>query len=395
MVSPHLGGDSMPADPNRVKDLFLAAVDRPETDRPHFLDGQCEGDTELRTEVERLLAAHNDPDSRIERAAGEAGTPSDTASFPAATSTFDAGLAGDGRGSLPTSAPPGYELLEVLGRGGMGIVYKARQTALQRIVALKLVLTGAHASADERQRFLAEAETVAAINHSGIVGVYEFGSWDGHLFLALEFCPGGTLADKLRGTPLSAAEAAGVVSQLASALDPVHARGIVHRDLKPSNILLTAEGAPKVADFGLAKVSDSEAGLTATGAILGTPSYMAPEQARGDTRNVGTAADIYALGAVLYECLTGRPPLWAPTAAETLLQVLHQEPVSVRALNSSVPVDLETVCAKCLEKDPGKRYASARELAGDLRAFLEGRPVTARPVGWAGRLRRWGKRNPG
>jgi serine/threonine-protein kinase len=290
--------------------------------------------------------------------------------------------------------PPGYDLLGVLGRGGMGVVYKARQRALNREVALKVLLAGGHASEAQRARFLAEAGAVAAVNHPGVVQVHDFGTWDGQPFLALEFCPAGTLADRLSGTPLPPRDAAALVEQLAAAVVAAHAKGIVHRDLKPANVLLAADGSPKVTDFGLAKMTGSEEGLTATGAVLGTPSYMAPEQARGDAKNVGPAADTYALGAVLYECLTGRPPFKGSTPADTLLQVLDQEPVAVRALNPQVPADLETVCHKCLEKNPAKRYASAEALAGDLRAFLDGRSVTARPVGPAGRLVRVCRRNP-
>ncbi len=293
---------------------------------------------------------------------------------------------------IKAPAPPGYELLAELGRGGMGVVYKARQRALNRIVALKVVLAGGHASISQRVRFLAEAEAVASLNHVGIVGVYEFGTWDEQPYMALEFCSGGTLADKLRGTPLSSREATVMAERLACAVVAAHERGIVHRDIKPANILITGDGTPKVGDFGLAKMTEG-GGITMTGAVLGTPSYMAPEQARGETKTVGPAADVYALGAVLYECLTGRPPFRGASAADTIVQSLSQEPVGVRALNPAVPVDLETVCLKCLEKDPIRRYPSALALAADLQRFLDGRPVIARPVGPLGRSRRWIARN--
>ncbi|MBA4186531.1 MAG: hypothetical protein C0467_00790 [Planctomycetaceae bacterium] len=291
-----------------------------------------------------------------------------------------------------TPTPPGYELLAELGRGGMGVVYKARQRTLNRTVALKVVLAGGHASVSQRARFLAEAEAVASLNHVGIVGVYEFGTWEEQPYMALEFCPGGTLADKLRGTPLSAREATVTLERLACAVVAAHERGIVHRDIKPANILIAGDGTPKIGDFGLAKMTESE-GITMTGAVLGTPSYMSPEQARGDTKTVGPAADIYALGALLYECLTGRPPFRGASAADTIVQSLSREPVAVRALNPAVPVDLETVCLKCLEKDPSRRYPSARALAEDLQRYLDGRPVIARPVGPLGRARRWIARN--
>jgi WD40 repeat protein len=275
----------------------------------------------------------------------------------------------------------------------MGVVYHARQTRLGRTVALKVVLAGAHASPSERQRFQAEAEAVAALSHPGIVQVYECGECAGQPYLALEYCPGGSLAAKLHGTPLPPQDAAALVEQLARAVQAAHAKGIVHRDLKPENVLLAADGTPKVTDFGLVKRVESGERLTATGAIMGTPSYMAPEQA-GDGQAVGPAADVYALGAILYECLTGRPPFRAATALDTVLQVVSQEPVSVRSLNLQVPVDLETICQKCLQKEPVKRYASAAALADDLRRYLEGRPVVARPVGAVERAWRWGRRNP-
>jgi serine/threonine-protein kinase len=274
------------------------------------------------------------------------------------------------------------------------VVYQARQVGLNRTVALKVLLAGRHASEEQRRRFLTEAASVAAVSHPGVVQVHDVGTWDGHTFLAMEYLPGGTLARKLAGTPLPPRDAASLVERLARAVAAAHARGVVHRDIKPRNVLLDGQGEPKVADFGLAKLAEAGDGLTATGDILGTPAYMAPEQARGESKDVGPAADVYALGAVLYECLTGRPPFKAPTPADTLLLVLYQEPVAVRALNPQAPRDLETVCLKCLEKDPRRRYPSAAALAGDLDRFLAGRPVTARPTGPGERLVRLCRRNP-
>jgi WD40 repeat protein len=290
--------------------------------------------------------------------------------------------------------PEGYELLGELGRGGMGVVYKARQQALNRLVALKMILVGAHASGTAVDRFLGEAAAIASLDHPHIVQVFEFGRLDDVPFFSLEFCPGGSLDRKLGGTPLPAREAARLTLLVAQAMQYAHEHGIVHRDLKPANILLTEEGSPKVSDFGLAKRLDEESGVTPTGALMGTPSYMAPEQAEGRTREVGPLADVWALGAILYECLTGRPPFKGATYPETLTQVLRQEPVPPRRLNPGVPHDLEVICLKCLEKEQGRRYASAAALADDLDAFLDGRPIKARPVGTLEQALKWSRRNP-
>ncbi len=288
---------------------------------------------------------------------------------------------------------PDYTDLVELGRGGMGVVYKARQVSLNRTVALKVLRAGPDADAAELARFQAEAETVARLQHPNIVQIYHVGAHQGRPFLALEYCPGGGLHQKLAGKPLSPDEAATLVEALARALEVVHQVRIVHRDLKPANVLLATDGTPKIADFGLAKRLDM-AHQTVSGHILGTPSYMAPEQAAGKNREVGPAADVYALGAILYECLTGRPPFNAPTALETLKQVLQTEPAAPSQLAPGTPHDLNTICLKCLEKEPHKRYAGPRELADDLRRYRNGEPILARPVGAAERLLRWGRRNP-
>jgi WD40 repeat protein len=276
----------------------------------------------------------------------------------------------------------------------MGVVYKARQVALNRLVALKMILAGEHAGEAERARFRAEAEAVARLRHPNVVQVYEVGEHHGRPFLALELVEGGGLDAKLAGTPRPAKEAAALVETLARALHHAHAQGVVHRDLKPGNVLLTADGTPKVTDFGLAKRRDDTALKTQSGAVLGTPSYMAPEQAAGRTREVGPAADVWALGAVLYECLTGRPPFRGETSLDTLQLVVGAEPVPPRQFNPAVPLDLETVCLKCLRKDPRHRYAGADDLAADLGRFLAGRPVLARPVGPLDRAWRWARRHP-
>jgi tetratricopeptide (TPR) repeat protein len=288
---------------------------------------------------------------------------------------------------------PGYEVEAVLGRGGMGVVFRARHLRLNRPVAIKTVLDGGYAGPRERARFQREAEAVAALRHPNVVQVYDVGEEQGRPYLAMELIEGGSLAQRLSGTPKSAHAAAALVAMMADAMQAAHDAGIVHRDLKPANVLL-ADCTPKISDFGLARRLEGEAGLTQSGVPVGTPSYMAPEQARGQTNAVGPAADVYALGAILYECLTGRPPFRAATAAETIQQVISQEPAPPSRLNDKVPHDLDTICLKCLSKEPDRRYASAAALAEDLRRFGEGRPIRARHVGWAERSWRWGRRNP-
>ncbi len=328
--------------------------------------------------------------------------------------------------SAPTPPPdlPGYDILGELGRGGMGVVYKARDHALNRVVAVKMILAGAHAADGERLRFRREAEAVAALQHPGIVQIFHIGEHAGQPYLALEFVDGGNLAQRVaHGDLMPAADAAAAVEQVAHAIQYAHDRGIVHRDLKPANILLTADRGPraadskppkpdgpasnsglitptsalfKISDFGLAKKVDETiaAGAgTKTGAVLGTPSYIAPEQATG-AKDITATADVYSLGAILYELLTGRPPFKADTPLETVLQVLNHEPVPPTRLRPKLPRDLETICLKCLQKDPARRYQTATELADDLGRFRRGEPILARPLPAVVRGLRWAKRHP-
>jgi serine/threonine protein kinase len=320
---------------------------------------------------------------------------------------------------------PGYEIIEILGRGGMGIVFKARHLALQRIVALKMFQNWAGAGEKELSRFRAEANVIARLQHPNIVQIYDVGDVAGRPYFVLEYVDGGNLAQHLNGTPQSIRLASQFVEVLARAVQAAHASGIVHRDIKPANILLTTNsngsagdhettggvgavsgersplvGVPKIADFGLAKIAYGELrgqghrSLTVTGDLVGTPSYMAPEQAAPSGAPVGPAADVYALGAILYELLTGRPPFRGETLLDTVLQVLHSEPVSVTGLQPNVPRDLETICLKCLRKEPQHRYPTASEFADDIQRFLRGKPIKARPRGTAEKVWRWIREHP-
>jgi predicted Ser/Thr protein kinase len=280
-------------------------------------------------------------------------------------------------------------LLVELARGGMGVVYKARQRGLNRLVALKMILAGDLAAEDDLQRFRTEAEAAARLRHPNIVAVHEVGAVNGQPFFSMEFIEGRSLAQLLIEGPVPGRIAAGYVRQIARAVHYAHKQGILHRDLKPSNIMLDHDGEPFVTDFGLAKrLNAGDSALTRTGAIVGTPSYMAPEQAAGKVKELGPATDVYGLGAVLYELLTGRPPFRSDTPLDTLMHVLEREPVPPRLLNPKIDQDLETICLKCLEKEPHRRYASAEDLAADLQRFLDGESILARSYNVLARLTR-------
>jgi WD40 repeat protein/serine/threonine protein kinase len=324
--------------------------------------------------------------------------------------------AGPPGGAMPTL--PGYEIIRELGRGGMGVVYQARQVGLNRMVALKMILAGAHAGPTHVARFRQEAEAIASLHHPNIVHIYDIGEADGIPYCALEYVEDGNLGQRLRGDPQAIEPAVALIETLAHTIHFAHQRGIVHRDLKPSNILLQGVGSgesgigkgtstsrllptpnsrlpvPKITDFGLAKRLDEHGGGTLSGEIVGTPSYMAPEQAAGKTHRIGPATDIYALGTILYEMLTGRPPFKGATPVDTVVQVLHEEPVRPSSLRPSLPRDLETICLKCLRKEPRRRYASAAALADDLRRFRIGKPILARRVSVPERAWKWARRRP-
>jgi hypothetical protein len=288
----------------------------------------------------------------------------------------------------------GYEVEAVLGQGGFGIVFRARNLRLGRPVALKMLLAGAYAGATELARFQREAEAVASVCHKNIVQIFDVGDHEGRPYFTMELVDGGSLAQKLATNPQTVRWSAELVASVADAVAVAHGAGFVHRDLKPANILLTDDGVPKISDFGLARRLDGGEALTWTGTTLGTPSYMAPEQARGTAGRVGPSADVYGLGAILYELVTGRPPFRGQTVLETIRQVLEEEPVSPRRLNPRVPRDLENVCLKCLQKEPQQRYPGAAALAEDLRRYLRGQVVAARPVGYRERAGKWIRRNP-
>lgn len=297
------------------------------------------------------------------------------------------------RVSAPGQVVAGYEIISELGRGGMGVVYKARHVGLNRLVALKMILGSSHAGDEVQHRFRAEAEAVARLKHPNIVQIYDIGESAGLPYFSLELVEGGALSAQVANATWQAKKAAPLVATLARAMHVAHGAGIIHRDLKPGNVLLTCDGIPKITDFGLAKRLEDE-GRTVSGAVLGTPSYMAPEQAAGETKRIGPACDVYALAAILYHLLTGRPPFVGATTWDTLDQVRNQEPVSPRSLEAKLPRDLETICLKGLQKNPQQRYSSALELAEDLERFAKGESIRARPISTPERLLKWARRQP-
>jgi WD40 repeat protein len=410
--------------PRPIESILATAVElASEADRQAFVERACAGDAELKRRVEELIENHFRAGSFLESAAWQSPDQTPEAHSTGAEQQTGGTVADTGQtageassessvaGGLPDI--PGYEVQSKLGEGGMGAVWKAWHRTLARVVALKTAKAG-----EDPERFLTEARAMARLEHPLIVPVYEVGESGGRPFFAMEYLEGGSLDRYLAGDPLPPREAAGLVRTLAQAVAAAHRQGVIHRDLKPANVLLAGTRekgkgtsqqktaptssplplpfslVPKITDFGLAKLTTGGPGQTQSGIILGTPSYMSPEQAAGQGKTVGPATDIYALGAILYECLTGRPPFKADSTVLTIALVLSEDPVSPRHLQPGVPKDLETICLKCLHKEPAKRYPSADALAEDLRRFGAGVPITARPVGLAERGWRWCRRNP-
>jgi WD40 repeat protein len=393
----------------RVEELFHQALALAPAERPSFLEAACGGDTQLRAAVLDVLKHHTadrDTDdflpSPLARAAEDLGP-------EAPTQRGDDPVGEPSRGA-PWPRVPGYEVLRELGRGGMGVVYQARQVGLNRVVALKMLLPLAPVTSEQLARFRTEAEALARLHHPNVVPIYDAGECAGRPFFTMAYVPGPSLDLLIDGRAQDVGHSARLVEVLARAVHTVHQCGIVHRDLKPANVLLwptadgdpaaafpispSASGVPMVSDFGLATDRAADRRLTASGTMLGTPAYMAPEQVRGRSEAAGPAADVYALGSILYELLTGRPPFDGATPAETVVQLLSDEPLSPSRLRPRLPRDLVTVCLKCLEKAPRRRYASALDLAEDLRRFRAGEPIRARPAGPAERAYRWCRRQP-
>ena len=295
-------------------------------------------------------------------------------------------------GPVPLTRVAKYELLKEIGRGGMGVVFKARDVQLNRIVALKMIRSAALANTDELQRFAKEAAAAAQLQHPNIVALYDVSPSDQQPYLSMEYIGGTSLSERVSLGPLSGRRAAQYLELTARAVHYAHTRGIIHRDLKPANVLLDENDQPKVTDFGLAKQMKSRSDQTRTGAVLGTPSYMSPEQAAG-SKEIGPSSDVYSLGAILYELTTGKPPFCGETPLATLNLVAEYDPIAPRLLNPALDRDLETICLKCLEKDPKRRYESAESLADDLHRFTAGEPITARRVSVIGRAVKWCQRN--
>ena len=374
----------------RISALFCAALAQPREQQFNWVRSHCDGNTAIENEVNAMLEDHYRADDLnfLGETLSASGIPS-----AILKSVEELISASEPEQTLPDLED--YEILEKIGQGGMGIVYRARQKSLNRTVALKMLLPGVLASPETIERFQVEAEAAARLDHPAIVPVYDIGRDTSQLYYAMRYVPSESLADRMRSVdgPIGWREVSSIMRQVADAMHCAHHGGIIHRDLTPKNILLDDKGDAHIVDFGLAKEYDADSSLTLTGQIFGTPSYMPPEQAQGNATKTGPAADIYGMGATMYALLCGRPPFAAANIAETIRQVIHESPVSPKLLNSAIPRDLETICLKCLQKDPSRRYRSAAELAEDLDNCLANRPINARPVSSTERFVRWCERN--
>jgi tRNA A-37 threonylcarbamoyl transferase component Bud32 len=384
---------NQPPQPSAAE-LFSRALDITDPARRRaFLDQACQGNAALRAQVERLLAHHHN-DSFLEHPAAQPD--------PGSAVTVDSSAAGgvEPEGRIRVNQPTtlryfgDYELLEEIARGGMGVVWKARQKSLNRTVAVKMILGGQLATEADVKRFHTEAEAAANLKHPNIVAIHEIGEHEGRHYFSMDLIEGKNLAQVIGNAPMPAQQAAALMKTLAEAVHYAHQRGTLHRDLKPQNVLMDAEGRPHITDFGLAKQMTGQSDLTQSGTVMGSPSYMPPEQATGKLAEIGPASDVYSLGAMLYQMLTGKVPFVGATPVETLRQVLEKEVTAPSKVNDKVPSDLETICLKCLEKKPERRYASARALAEELDRFLNHEPILARPASTARKVVSWCRQRP-